>query len=110
MSFDGTSSKSGAGEGVIFKNTQGGLHPHEFRLQFECPHAFRLQFECTKYEEKYEALIQNFTLTHQMEITNQVWKIYNIKNERLKTYVERVWDLIQTFNSINISFIPRGRN
>jgi ribonuclease HI len=67
-------------------------------------------------------LIQGLILAHRMEIIdllvmgdlelviNQVWKRYNTKKERLKTYVERVWDLIQTFNYLNISLILRERN
>jgi ribonuclease HI len=110
--FDGASSKSRVGAGVVFKNPQGELHPH----------AFRLQFECTNNEAKYEALIQGLTLSHQMEIidlivmgdselvVNHIQKKYNIKKEILKAYATRVWDLIQTFNSFNITFIPREKN
>lgn len=33
-----------------------------------------------------------------------------IKKCRLKVYAKKVWDLINTFESFNIIFIPRGKN
>jgi hypothetical protein len=62
MLFDGSSSKVGFGEGVVFKNPRGELHPH----------AFQLQFESTNNEVEYEALIQELTLSHQMGIIDLV--------------------------------------
>jgi hypothetical protein len=60
--FDGASSKVRVGAGVVFKNPQGGFHPH----------AFRLQFLCKNNGAKYEYLIQGLTLTHWMDIIDLV--------------------------------------
>jgi ribonuclease HI len=86
------------------------------------PHAIRLEFSCTNNEAEYEALIQGMILAQEMQIEhiivtgefelviNHVTQRYKIKKERLKLYFKRVNELMESFNSFNISFIPRENN
>jgi ribonuclease HI len=85
------------------------------------PHAIRLEFACTNNEAKYEALIQGMILGQEMKIEhlivtgdsklviNQVTQKYKIKKEILKLYFKRVSELMYSFCSFNISFIPRDK-
>jgi ribonuclease HI len=86
------------------------------------PHAIRLEFACTNNEAEYEALIQGMILAQELKIEhlivtgdselviNQVTQRYKIKKERLKLYFKRVNELMESFISFNISFIPRDKN
>jgi ribonuclease HI len=112
MSFDGACSSSGSGVGIVLKGPDSIIHPH----------AIRLEFPCTNNEEEYEALIQGMILALEMKIENliitgdselvinHITKKYKIKKERLKLYAKRVNELMDSFSSFNISFIPRERN
>jgi ribonuclease HI len=86
------------------------------------PHAVRLEFSGMNNEAEYEALIQGMILAQGMKIEhltmtrdselviNQVTQKYKIKNERLKLYFKRVNELMESFISFNIAFIPRDKN
>ena len=56
--FDGACPENGLGIGVIIESMNTKIHPH----------AFKLQFECTNNEEEYEALIQGLKLAKNMGI------------------------------------------
>jgi hypothetical protein len=43
-------------------------------------------------------------------VINQVTQKYKIKKERLKMYFKRIKELMGSFISFNISFIPRVKN
>jgi hypothetical protein len=43
-------------------------------------------------------------------VINQVTQKYKIKKERLKLYFKRVNELMESFSSFNIYFIPRDKN
>jgi ribonuclease HI len=44
-------------------------------------------------------------------IVNQVKDIYQAKKQRLKQYINEVWDLVDNFFlAFNISFVPREAN
>jgi ribonuclease HI len=43
-------------------------------------------------------------------IANKIRNIYQAKNPRLRSYRNEVWDLIDSFFLLNISFIPREEN
>jgi ribonuclease HI len=110
--FDGAYSKSGVGFGIVFKIPQSCIYPH----------AIILELPCTNNEAGYEALIQGLTLTLQMQVNdlvltgdsklviNYIRKKYKIEKEKLKHYEKRVWDIIDSFNSFNITFVPREKN
>jgi ribonuclease HI len=43
-------------------------------------------------------------------VINHITQRYKIKKERLKLYFKRVNELMESFNSFNIAFIPRDKN
>ena len=43
-------------------------------------------------------------------VINQVTQRYKIKKQILKLYFKRVNELMESFSSFNISFIPRDKN
>jgi ribonuclease HI len=55
--------------------------------------------------------IEHLIVTSDSELViNQVTQKYKIKKERLKLYFKRVSELMESFCSFNISFIPRDKN
>jgi ribonuclease HI len=112
MYFDGACSSSGSGVGIVLKGLDSIIHPH----------AIILEFPCMNNEAEYEALIQGMILALEMKIENliitgdselvinHITQKYKIKKERLKLYAKRVNELMDSFSSFNISFIPRERN
>ena len=83
---------------------------------------FRFQFACSNNTAEYEALIQGLHWSIKRGIKNlQVFGdselIFNhvrgqhaAKNDLLKFYKNRVWDLIEDFEGFNIKSIPRTEN
>ena len=56
-------------------------------------------------------MIEHLIVTGDSELViNQVTQRYEIKKERLKLYFKRVNELMESFISFNISFIPRDKN
>jgi ribonuclease HI len=112
MSFDGSFSSSGSGVGIVLVSPGKIVHPR----------AIRLEFACTNNEAEYEVLIQEMILAQEMNIEhlivtsksklviNKVTQRYKIKKERLKLYFKRVNELMESFSSFNIYFIPRDKN
>ena len=43
-------------------------------------------------------------------VVNQVRSLNTTKNNLLKSYRNRVWDLLEDFHAINLFSIPRNRN
>ncbi|KAH9324492.1 hypothetical protein KI387_004670, partial [Taxus chinensis] len=43
-------------------------------------------------------------------VVNQVKRIYQVKNERLRHYRNAVWDIIEEFDAFSIGAIPRAQN
>jgi hypothetical protein len=55
--------------------------------------------------------VENLVITGDSElIINHIRKKYKVKKEKLKCYAKRVSELMYSFNSFNISFIPREKN
>jgi ribonuclease HI len=112
MSFNGSCSISKTGVGIVLVSPGNIVHLHDIRLYFAC----------TNNEANYEALIQGMILAQELKIEhlivtgdfelviNQVTQRYKIKKERLKSYFKRVNELMESFNSFNISFTPREKN
>jgi ribonuclease HI len=102
----------GSGVGIIFINQEKIVNPH----------AIRLKFVCTNNEAEYEDFIQGIIIAQEMKIEhlivtgdselviNQITHRYKIKKERLKLYFKRVNQLMESFSTFNISFIPRVKN
>ena len=81
-------------------------------------HEFCFQFVYTNNEAKYKALVHGLA-TAQKEgikqfkvfddsdlVVTQVRNISTTKNQRMRSYQHRVWDLIEYFKAFNIKVIP----
>jgi len=100
MTFDGACSSLGSGFGIVFKDPDSNIHL--------C--AITLEFHCANNEVEYEALIQGMILALKMKIEhliiiddselviNHVTQKYKIKKERLKFYVKRVIELMDSYS------------
>lgn len=113
MFFDGSSSKEGAGAGIILVSPDNHIFPFSYKLEFET----------TNNIAEYEALILGLKATKDMNVKKlvvfgdselvvlQIRNRYQAKQFRLKQYRDEVLDLIQDyFSAFNISFIPRIEN
>ncbi|KAH9321602.1 hypothetical protein KI387_016241, partial [Taxus chinensis] len=79
-------------------------------------------FSCSNNTTKYEALVHGFHWARKLGIknlkvfgdsemvTNQVIGINAVKNDLLKNYKSRVWDLMEDFEAFNIVSIPMKEN
>ena len=84
--------------------------------------AFKISFLCTNNTTEYEDLIQEleWAQKHGIKclkvhgdielIVNQVRSLNAIKNDVLKSYRDKVWDLLEDFDAINIFTILRSKN
>ena len=113
MHFDGSSSKEGAGAGVVLVSPGG---------ENVCL-MYKLEFQTTNNVAEYESLvlglrdakdlgIQQLVFFGDSELViQQVSSIYQVKQQLLKVYRNEVWDLIDNFfTAFNIYFIPRDHN
>ena len=113
MYFERSSSKEGSGAGILF------IPPSEEVITL----SYKLDFEYTNNIVEYEALVLGLRAAKDMAIDNlevfcdsdliinQVKNIYQAKQQRLKQYMNEVWDLVDNFFlAFNISFIPREEN
>jgi len=110
--FGGACSSLGSGVGIVFEGPDYVIHQHTIRLEFHC----------MNNDAEYEAFIQGMILALEMTIENliitgdfelvinHITKKYKIKKERLKFYEKRVNEVMDSFCSFNVSFIPRERN
>jgi ribonuclease HI len=113
MYFDGSSSKKGSRACILL------ISPSQEVIIL----SYKLEFETTNNITEYEALVLGLRASKDMAIEclvvfgdseliiNQVKNIYQAKKQRLKQYINEVWDLIDNlFLEFNISFIPRKEN
>lgn len=112
MQFDGSSSSSGSGAGVVLISPQGEKFPK----------AYKLTFDTTNNTVEYEALLLGLEFAKEKEIkklqvmgdaelvVNQVRSRYQTKNKRLKSYRNKVWDEIESFDAFSIQAFPREQN
>jgi ribonuclease HI len=113
MFFDGASSNTGAGAGVIF------VSPCQQTISL----SYKLEFEVTNNVAEYEALVLGLRATKEMEIkemavfgdaeliVQQVKNVYQTKHPWLRSYRNEVWDLVDnSFLAFNISYILREEN
>jgi ribonuclease HI len=113
MLFDGASSKEGVGVAVIF------VSPTQENISLP----YKLEFETTNNVVEYEALVLGLRVEKDMGIeelsvfgdveliAHQIRSIYQTKHPRLRSYINEVWDLVDSFfSTFNISFIPREEN
>jgi len=113
MFFDGASSKEGVGVRVVF------ISPTQEIISL----SYKLEFETTNNVAEYEALVLGFRVAKDMRIeelsvfgdveliVHQVKNLYQTKHPKLRTYINKVWDLADSFFlAFNISFVPREGN
>ena len=113
MYFDGSSSKEGAGAGVVLISGGGEI----ISLMY------KLEFKITNNTAEYEALILGLRVAKDLDIQEvvvfgdlelviqQAKNIYQLKQHLLKVYINEGWDLIDNFFSyFNTTFVPREYN
>ena len=110
--FHGSRKKNILGVGVIL------VSPSLEKFYF----SYRLQFSCTNNIAEYGALIQGHEFAQKRGIkslkvvgdselvVNQVRSQNITKNNLLKSYKHRVWDLLEGSQAFNIQSIPRRDN
>jgi ribonuclease HI len=111
--FDGASSKEGVCARVVC------ISPTQEIISL----SYKIEFKTTNNVVEYEALvlglrddkdmmIENITVFGDVElIVHQVKNLYQAKHPQLRTYVNEVWDIVDSFFlSFNISFVPREEN
>ena len=113
MYFDGARSKVGAGGGGCML-----ISPSGKRYYSSC----HFCFSCSNNTAEYEALIHGLEWARRMGIcclriygdselvVNQVRSLNTTKKNLLKSYRNRVWDLLEDFDAINLISIPRNQN
>lgn len=107
--FDGANSKEGNGAGVLLVSPKGNL----------IALSFKLEFEETNNVAEYEAFLLGLQTTRNMNIeclnvhgdseliVNQIRNQCQAKHPRLRTYQNKVLDLIDNFFLVfNIQFLP----
>jgi len=84
--------------------------------------ASRLEFTCTNNTAKYEGLLHGLKKAIDMKVKNlkvfgdsqiivdQVRKRIHYNSPHLVRYQHEVWNLIDSFDSFNITYIPQGKN
>jgi len=112
MYFYGARCKYGCGASVIFKSPEGHMKRFSFRFTRICTN------NVIEYETLYLGLSKAISMgiiylvVHcDLKLVIKQVKIHiNAKHLYLKTYRNRVWDLLESFLAINIISIPRKCN
>ncbi|XP_021807702.1 uncharacterized protein LOC110751535 [Prunus avium] len=112
MYFDGSSTKTMSGAGVVIESPQGQ------RWQF----AFQLDFKCTNNQTEYEALIIGLGILKEMKATrvlvygdsqlviNQLTREYQCTSENLTMYYVTALNTADEFSRISFVHVPRAEN
>jgi ribonuclease HI len=108
MYFDGACSKEGYGDGIVF------ISPSKEVI----PMSYKLEFDTTNNISEYEALLLGLKTARDMGvdklsvfgdselIIHQIKNIYQTKQQRLKQYINEVWDYVDNFfSAFNITFV-----
>ena len=110
--FDGSHTKNGSGDGIIFVTPQGDA----------IPKSYKIAFQCTNNIAEYEALITGLKLAVQWHIQHlqvygdsqlvihQVNDDYETKDEKLMPYKQMVDFLKSKFVTISFCQLPRIDN
>ena len=112
MHFDGAHSRSSKGFGIVIQSLTGQVYKF----------AYRLEFDATNNVAQYEALLLGLEACESMGIkllnikgdsyliVSQVKGQFACKYERLKRYRNVVWDIMEFFEALNLTDIPRELN
>lgn len=110
--MDGASNINGCGAGVVLEGPDDALL--EQSLHFE--------FKASNNQAEYEALIAGMTLAKEMGaaeltaksdsqlITGQVDGTFQTKDPQLGKYLNKVNELVNTFQSFKLTYVPREQN
>lgn len=108
MFFDGSRSKNGVGGGAMLISPLGDKY-----FSYFC-----FAFACSNNSVEYEGLIQALEFARKRGIdylkvygdseliVNQVRGLSVAKNDALKSYRNRVWNIIEEFNAFNLIYVP----
>ncbi|CAL8136204.1 unnamed protein product [Prunus armeniaca] len=112
MYFDGSSTETRSGAGVVIESPQGQM------WQF----AFQLDFKCTNNQAEYEALIIGLEILKEMKATrvlvygdsqlviNQLTREYQCTSENLTMYYVTALNTADEFSRISFVHVPRAEN
>ena len=112
MHFDGAHSRFGKGFGIVIRSPT--VQVYKF--------AYRLEFDATNNVAEYEALLLGLEACKGMGIkllnnkgdsdliVSQVKGQFACISERLKRYRNAVWDIMELFEALNLTTIPRELN
>ena len=109
---DGLSTQHTGGIGVVLQSPEGDKLKHKVRLQYQK----------TNNEVEYEAILKGLELAKFVEaksilvlgdsqlIMSQVNGTYEVKEERIRKYLNRVMRLMNRFEEVDFIQIPREKN
>jgi ribonuclease HI len=112
MNFDGAHSRSGKGVRIVLTSPT----KQSYKL------SFRLEFDATNNVVEYEALLPGLEIDKDMgiDILNikghsnlvilQVKNKYTCKSERVRIYMNAIWDTMEWFHSLYLILVPREHN
>ena len=112
MYFDGASTQSSAGVGLVL------ISPSKEKIHL----SYKLDFKTTNNIEEYEALLLGVKASKKMGILcinifgdadliiYQVNNTFQTKNITLKAYRDEVWKLKDSFMFSELSYVPRDLN
>jgi ribonuclease HI len=113
MYFDGACSKEGYGARTVF------ISPTKEVI----PMSYKLEFDTTKNISEYESLLLGLKDAKDMGIDklsifgdskliiHQIKNIYQAKQQRLKQYINELWDYVDNFFlAFNITFVHKNLN
>jgi ribonuclease HI len=112
MHFDGAFSRSRKGVGIVIESPSS----QEFKF------AYRLEFDATNNVAEYEALLLGLELCKDMGVKclnikgdsylviQQLKNTFVCKSERLRRYMNAIWDTMESFDSLDLTAIPRYQN
>jgi len=108
--FDGSTCKQGGGVGIVLISPQG--------MSFE--YTIPIKLTSTNNQAEYEAILRGIQLLHEVKakcieifgdsqlVINQLLGLYECKDDILRKYNEECRELLNSFSSIIMKYIPRN--
>ncbi|XP_019261607.1 PREDICTED: uncharacterized protein LOC109239488 [Nicotiana attenuata] len=109
--MDGTSKEKGSGIGIVLKPYAGGIISQSIR-----------NVKLTKNEAEYEAMIAGLELVknlgaevieakcHSLFVVNQVNGTFEVKEERMRRYLDKLQVTLHQFKEWTLQHMPRDQN
>ncbi|KAL5539174.1 hypothetical protein UlMin_044787 [Ulmus minor] len=110
--IDGSSTETSAGAGIILVSPDG--------VKVSC--AVRFKFKATNNQAEYEALLASLRLAKEVLarhltiysnsqiVVSQVNSEFQAKGEKMASYLEKVKEVINQFDTVNVIQVPRAEN